>query len=208
MDELRSHLVLPEAKLLPSSTPPCQAPDGYHWVHAYPPQHIAPNRFRVGKWLIRVTCQQVDYCWGVVRQATQEGSLGIGAKVSTDWGNSNDPAEPGGWNGHVICVYTSNLEDKQDVLRVARRLQEIDAIRTQQISYKPDVLTYAGYYAHNAPGEVAIYLARPPYDTLIEQEKALEFTRRSMAIVDPEEAVGMNAERNGKRSRIPSGLLS
>ncbi len=169
--EVRSNYVPPSSGYLPSSTPPCEAPGGYHWVHAYPPGEGDWEQQLVGKWLIRVRCRYVAYCWSCVRTATEEGSLGIGAKVATDYGSANDPSGP--WKDHVICVYTADYRDRKDVTRVAARLAEVDAIRTQTIYYKPDVLTLAGYYSGNAPGRIAIYSCKPPYKEVIPDQRNL-----------------------------------
>src|SRR5581483_1285844 len=154
-----------------SDSPPCAAPNGYHWIHAYPPNAPVVNARDVGKWLIRVTCAQVTYCWGRVRSATEDGTLGIAAKVSTDWGNAHNPSVRS--KDHVICVYTRDYRDKRDVLRVARRLHAIDAVRKQTIDYKPDAFTLAGIYKRSDRGSVAIYRCSPPYEVLTEQSGAL-----------------------------------
>ncbi len=171
--EVRSHFVDPQPHQLPSAVHPCEAPEGYRWLHAYSPHHSSIDPVAVGKWLIRVPCEFVGYCWERVRDATEQGTLGIAAKVSTDWGHKNDPAFPAGHKVHVICVYTYNWQDRDDVLRVAKRLREIDAVRRQTLLYKPDAMTYAGIYSGNAPGEVAIYEIKPPYEELTVREEAL-----------------------------------
>ena len=171
--EIRSYFSSGAAGYLPSDTPPCEAPEGHYWVHAFSPKGSSVDPLSVGKWLIRVQCRYVTYCWNRVRQATEEGTLGIGAKVSTDWGNANDPAAPGGWADHVICVYTYDWRDREDVGRVARCLGEIDAIRRQTLFYKPDAMTYDGIYSGNTPGGVAIYEMKRPYEQLFAREDAL-----------------------------------
>ncbi len=161
--EIRSNFVEPDPRQLPSTTPPCKAPDGYHWLHAFSPDHRV-DPLLVGKWLIWVTCSQVGYCWSQVQHATEEGSLSVSAKASTDWGNEHDPVGP--WNRHVICVFTRDWHDQIDVLRVAKRLREIDAVRRQTLNYKPDVMTLEGLYSGNAPGETTVYSSKPPYERL------------------------------------------
>lgn len=171
-DELRSNFTEWNEAFLPSTTKPCVAPDGYSWVHAYAPSRSGVDPLIVGKWLIRLQCRFVDYCWERVRIATEDGTLGIAAKVSTDWHNHNDPA--GAWgNVHVICIYTTDWHDQDDVLRVAGRLREIDAVRKSVLMYKADIETYAGMYAGNAAGDVAIYEAKAPYDQLIVRSEPL-----------------------------------
>ncbi len=167
-DEVRSHFVPPSEGQLPATVSPCKAPDGHFWVRAYAPNPVAPAPppiQRTGKWLIHVTCDHVGYCWDRVRIATEAGQLGIAAKVSTDWHMRHDPAGP--WNDHVICVYTSDFEDRIEAARVARALRVADAVRKQVLRYKPDLMTFRGEYAGNAPGEIAIYSSHPPtYEVL------------------------------------------
>ncbi len=173
-DETRSHFVPPRADDLPSETNPCRAAKGNHWVHAFGP-HIGEdiNRLLTGKWLIRVGHPNAAYCWDRVRRATEDGTLGLAAKVSTDWAMTHDPAGfgaegRGGWRSHVVCVYTRDWRDREDVLRVGKRLVEVDAVRTQPITYKADASTFGGKYAGNSPGEVAIYRMARPYEQLQE----------------------------------------
>lgn len=164
-----------------SDTDPCRAPEHCFWIRAYSPEAHPADPLTVGKWLIRVGCANVAYCWRRVREATEDGRLGVGAKVSTD-----QHVAAGGWGKHIICIYTADFRDRDDVARVGRRLAEIDAVRTQTLTYKPDVFTYAGRYAPNSPGEVAIYKMPPPYDRLNEYRENLE---QAMAILSPRKTV-------------------
>ncbi len=168
VDEIRSHFVPPDASQLPSDSPPCTAPGGHSWVHAYAgPTPLLDTR-HIGKWLIRVNCRYAEYCWGCVCRGTESSTLGIAAKVSTDWGRLHDPSGP--WKQHVICVYTRDWRDEEDVRRVAGALRRVDAIRKQTLYYKPDVMTYSGIYSGSSAGEVAIYSCSPPYDELVRRE--------------------------------------
>lgn len=185
-EEGRSHFVLAtEEPLVPSTTHPCKAPNGTHWVHA-----INPDRAReidpmlVGKWLTYLSCKHVGYCWPLVRDATEAGALGIAAKISTDWGKSHDLAGMiseglGSWRDHVICIYTADWRDRSDVARVGTRLAKIDAVRTQTLRYKPDAFTYGGTWYGNAPGDVAIYSMKKSYETLEEHTEALAALKRN-----------------------------
>jgi len=180
IDEMRSNFVEPSSTDLPSDTPPCTAPDGYAWVHAFSPTEGDVDRWLVGKWLIRLQCRFVNYCWRQVRGATEAGTLGIAAKVSTDWHNKHDAA--GEWGAtHAICVYTRDWHDRDDVLRVARRLREIDAVRRSVLYYKPDIETYTGLYAGNLAGMIAIYEAKPPYEEMIVRADALKQAEQLLA---------------------------
>ena len=166
--------------LVPSTTAPCAAPERTRWVHAFRPDDVTDiDPMHVGKWLIYLSCRNVDYCWSRVRDATEAGTLGIAAKISTDWGKAHDLAGMlteglGGWRDHVICVYTADWEDREDLVRVGRRLADVDAVRTQTLLYKPDAFTYEGIWAGSSPGHVAIYSMKKPYTTLTEHREALE----------------------------------
>ena len=69
------------------------------------------------------------------------GILGTTAKVA--------PKRPGFYN-HVICVYTENYLDMDDVKRVREGLRQLGF--TKKLQYKPDVFTYCGVYAKNQWG--------------------------------------------------------
>lgn len=183
-EEGRSHFVpLDALPLAPSTTDPCAAREGTHWIHAISPtapHHLDP--LLVGKWLIYISCRHVGYCWPRVREATEAGTLGISAKISTDWGKAHDLvgiiAEGiGGWRDHVICVYTADWRNREDVARIGSRLAEVDAVRTQTLHYKPDAFTYGGTWAGSSPGEVAIYSMKKPYHSLLEHPTALAALR-------------------------------
>lgn len=175
-DDPRSDFDWPAEDDLPSATNPCNAPNGYNWIRAFAPKSPAkrePQIGETGKWLVRVNCRQVAYCWGRVREATEAGRLGVAAKVATDWHMKNDPAGP--WNYHVICVYTSNFANQGDAVRVAKALRAADAVRSQIIYYKPDLTTLFGRYSGNAPGDIAIYSCHPPnYDRVVVNEANLQ----------------------------------
>ena len=178
--EVRSHFVFAGAEpLVPPTTDPCSSPKGTHWVHAFSP--TAPrdlDPMHVGKWLIYISCAHVGYCWSRVREATEAGTLGVSAKISTDWGKAHDLVGMiseglGGWRDHVICIYTADWRNREDVARVGSRLAEVDAVRTQTLLYKPDAFTYRGTWAGSNPGQVAIYSMKKPYEELLERPDAL-----------------------------------
>jgi len=185
-ESIRSHFEPRQTTDLPSTTEPCAAPEGHYWVRAYSPDPTTIDQLLVGKWMIRIQCAYVSYCWDKVRTATESGTLGIGAKVSTDWGDANDPSGP--WNTHVICIYTQDWRERDDVLRVARVLHEVDAVRRLVLRYKPDIETYAGRYAGNAPGEVALYECRKPYESITVREPVLRWSEEVLALLrhDPQ----------------------
>jgi hypothetical protein len=61
----------------------------------------------------------VDDVWFKIKKAVEEGRLGGSAKVSTAKPNplSKDPRK------HVICVYTYDWTDEEDVRRIREELK-------------------------------------------------------------------------------------
>lgn len=49
-----------------------------------------------------------DIAWSKVARATNTGKLGVAAKIATSDGSGRSP---------VICVYTHDFADKEDVMR-------------------------------------------------------------------------------------------
>ena len=48
----------------------------------------------------------------------------------------------------VVCVYTKDFRDEEDVLRVLRELEDLDLIREgRSIYYKSDAFTYLDLYS-------------------------------------------------------------
>lgn len=93
---------------------------------------------------------QVDDWWIRIKQAVEEGRLGDTVKVATARLNPNtiNPAE------RVICVYTYDGQDKDDVMRVRQTLHDLGV--TWPISYKLDSATLAGQYSRTG-ARVSLY---------------------------------------------------
>jgi len=83
----------------------------------------------------------LKYTWLQVAEGVTSGLLGIAAKVA--------PKNPGHYN-HVICVYTKNYLDVDDVKRVREGLRRVGF--TKKLKYKPDAFTYCDVYAKNKWG--------------------------------------------------------
>ena len=94
-----------------------------------------------GKWMLFPYSNTVDEAWRKVVKGTVEGTLGFAAKVATD-----DISNP----QRVICVYTKDCEDIDDVKRVLRKMQELGLIKAEQgIYYKCDAYTYLDIMSGN-----------------------------------------------------------
>jgi hypothetical protein len=155
-------------------------------------------------------CPYVEKFWGLIRDATEAGTLGISAKISTDWGMHQDPA--GSWRKHVVCVHTADWRRRDDVLRVARRLHAIGAVNKMTLLYKPDLFTRGGMYEGNSEGEVTIYKCSPPYVGLTPDAEQLALAESMLSrepnfITDLPEArfdAGASRATNKRRTASPS----
>jgi len=88
-----------------------------------------------GKWLIFInnTEEEVLKHWERIKERTLEGSLGPASKI-------RNPEL--GRETLVICVYTQDCWDVEDVMRVRGELRNLGY--TQTLSYKPNYETLAG----------------------------------------------------------------
>src|SRR5258708_1037982 len=109
---------------------------------------------RCGKWMIYAHVSEVDHVWTTIRSAVIGGLLGSSAKVATMKPNPNaiKPDEK------VICIYTYDSEDTDDVLRILTSLRE-DLGILHKAFYKEDNATYSRQYSFNTKGPVSKYWA-------------------------------------------------
>lgn len=79
--------------------------------------------------------EDIDQTWEVVARATANNELGIAAKVAPrpEEESNNERSE------RLICVYTKDFRDLEDVRRVARELKRLGLIppRGRPLYYKP-----------------------------------------------------------------------
>ncbi|KAL9952493.1 hypothetical protein ACROYT_G039759 [Oculina patagonica] len=110
--------------------------------------------YKSGKWCIYSTSARIDAIWTSVAKAVVSGTLGFAAKVST-----RDPEK----KTHVICVYTEDFTNEEQVRAVEKGLREVGI--TTAMSYKPDVYTTLGIYRKNPWGlREKIYTSQPESD--------------------------------------------
>ncbi|ORY67087.1 uncharacterized protein BCR38DRAFT_455952 [Pseudomassariella vexata] len=104
-------------------------------------------RVRCGKWMLFCSVHAVNEVWGVIAKATAKNELGIGAKVATR-SDVDQRTE------RLICVYTADFGDIEDVKRVALRLKQLGLVqpRGKSLYYKPDAYTYLGISSQNPWG--------------------------------------------------------
>jgi hypothetical protein len=130
---------------------PSQITDVY-WVGAERKVGEYPDDTeRSGKWMIFVSVADVDEVWAKIKDATEQGLLGSSAKVATARPNplARDPKK------RVICVYTYDSDDVEDVRRVRGKLRELGIVA--KIGYKEDAATLAGIYANRGQKPVSKY---------------------------------------------------
>jgi len=89
-----------------------------------------------GKWCILVPSSHVDLAWTKVRVAVEEDKL-LCAKASTALRSM-------GRDGHVICVYTRDWADRQDLMRAREVLRSLGFV--EELGYKRDIDTWSGKY--------------------------------------------------------------
>ena len=107
-----------------------------------------PEAKRVGKWLFFVAEKYIDDTWRNVKKAVEDGKLWKHAKVSTAWRSKGSV--------YVICVYTYDCDDENDVMKIRDHLREMGFKRAA--SYKSDEQTIAGIYSDLSAG-FALYKA-------------------------------------------------
>lgn len=97
-----------------------------------------------GKWLLNVKPESAGEIWPKIRNACISGKLGSTAKISDQPENKN--------GSFVICAYTNNFTDKEDVLRVRRAIRELGLYTKSALHYKPDAITLLDIYAGDMKG--------------------------------------------------------
>lgn len=92
------------------------------WRRIYTNIHSPMRRGEGGKWLIFHDGPDIDGRWESIKEALNNGLLGPQAKVSTALSCRYDST---GRAQHVICVYTNNFSDFEDVMRVRTALYDL-----------------------------------------------------------------------------------
>lgn len=114
-------------------------------TNKYPPN----NKERSGKWLIFSKIDEIDALWEKVKKATEEGLLGGISKVATAKPNANYLIEK------VICVYSYNIDDEEDVMRIREELRKIGF--NYKLPYKLNSKTRSGKYQINGDKGISSY---------------------------------------------------
>lgn len=101
-----------------------------------------------GKWMLFPQPADVDAVWRTVAHATASNELGCEAKVATA-PDSND-----GGAARLICIYTKDFADKEDVRRIAQSLNRLGLAASKGsagklIYYKPGKISF--FYLYHFP---------------------------------------------------------
>ncbi len=110
--------------------------DEIYWMWALCRERDAEHKNQdTGKWLVFVDPCRINSTWVAIKKATEEGRLGFGSKCATKLSFS----KKGGGKQYVICVYTKDYKDMEDITRVREELRAM-AIGGK-IPYKTDDMT-------------------------------------------------------------------
>lgn len=159
-------------------TAPSEEHDKY-WIRALFADSDTPDY--TGKWMLFVPVDQLDTAWAVIKQETEAGRLGISAKVATAKDNPNAASR----DVRLICVYTRDSRDLDDVRRVLAALRALGY--HQRLYYKEDNATLALIYGG---GSASLYGSNA--GTQIRQRRA---------IVEPEERLFDDPKQTRTRSK-------
>jgi hypothetical protein len=125
---------------------PSQETEQY-WIGAVNPNDQGGEKPYSGKWLLYISVSELDSTWLKIKTATENGSLGTSAKSATMRDNPNATVK-----SKVICIYTKDCRDMEDVQRVLKALRDMGFLG--RLYYKEDLATIMGNYRH---GKASLY---------------------------------------------------
>ena len=110
-----------------------------YWLQAHSPKlkYFQSNE-DTGKWCIHLEKDEVDESWLKIKEACQKDQLFL-AKCTTAY-SSGTQEHP----QFLICVYTHDWSDTEDVQKIRQTLREIGF--TQPLKYKRDIETINKVY--------------------------------------------------------------
>jgi hypothetical protein len=123
------------------------------WLHAFRQtgRYKTSKSGNGGKWLVFITKENIDTVWRKIKEATENGFLGDYSKVSA--GKENPFNEDK--NKFVICVYTYDSTDVEDVKQIRARLRTLGI--TFKIRYKTDKATRENKYSANGDKNISLF---------------------------------------------------
>jgi hypothetical protein len=119
----------------------------FYWVGTIGPNYANVTDYS-GKWLLYVPVINIDESWQTIARETETNLLGTSSKAATARSNPNETNK----RVKVICVYTADCRDIEDVRRVLSRLRNLGF--TGRLYYKEDAATLAGNYVK---GSASLY---------------------------------------------------
>jgi hypothetical protein len=123
-----------------------------YWLTAFRKVGKYPSSTKnSGKWLIFEDIQMIDKIWEKIKIATEKGMLGEASKVATAKENPNATDR----NSKVICVYSYDYTDKDDVMRIRQVLRDLGIIK--KIPYKTDDATVKRQYQVKGNTRISVY---------------------------------------------------
>jgi hypothetical protein len=124
-----------------------------YWVHARNNDLDYPDLTeKSGKWMIFPHVSELDNVWNLIKEDLKKGNLTKSAKCGTMKENPNATSH----NYKLICVYTYDYEDEEDVMRVAKRLFELGI--KGKLRYKADSDTLSDKYSKNGDKQISKYV--------------------------------------------------
>jgi hypothetical protein len=88
--------------------------------------------------MLFIQSPNIDHIWKIIAGATISGDLGISAKVAP----FDKDEDPQGRRDRLICIYTKDFSDIEDIVRVLRELKKLGMVETRgkRLYYKPGKL--------------------------------------------------------------------
>ncbi|POS80931.1 hypothetical protein DHEL01_v200698 [Diaporthe helianthi] len=145
-------------------------------------------KVRTGKWMLFIEPASVNEVWAIVAGATARNELGIAAKVAPR-------EEPGSPRERLVCIYTYDFRDKDDIARVLHRLRQLELVRDRAggrpIYYKADAFTYLGIGSGNPWGlRASLYSSKDIFAYLKEKEGKTPTKEKAASKVDEDQEEG------------------
>lgn len=128
------------AMMFQNSDLPSENKSRYWLYEAKPGLQSFYSNDKTGKWCIFVSRSEVDEQWSKIKQVIKEGKLLV-AKVSTAASLKSETE-------HVVCVYTEDWSDKEELKRTRQVLKEIGF--ESPLGYKRDIETKNRVYGSNS----------------------------------------------------------
>ena len=108
-----------------------------YWVTHYTDNDYPSHTDLGGKWLLFCSEAEIDSVWEKIKKAQDADLLGNASKSSTVFGKKDR-------DKYVICVYTYDSSDEEDVLRVRESLRDLGF--DKPLHYKRDIETINRVY--------------------------------------------------------------